>query len=166
MGLDSLEIIVGVENDFQISIPDAVASKILIPRDLIDYVSSAVMIKSSKQCETQRIFYAIRKSLSNRASIQPSTKLTQLFRLQPWTVIRAQLGINNFEHLPENIFGLKLRTVRELVFWIAEENQVSDKTSTWTRESVALTVRRVIYNVLGLRGFSQNAQFVRDLGIN
>ncbi len=166
MGLEGVEMIVRVENAFQISIPDIVAARIQTPRDLIDYVSSKVLVESSKRCETQRIFYAIRKFASARGSIQPSTTLAELFRLQSWTVIREQLEIKDFEHLPGNIFGFKLRTVRELVFWIAEENQASNKPTIWTRESIALTIRRVISDVIGLRGFSQNAQLVRDLGFN
>ncbi len=166
MGLDGVEIIVRVENAFQISIPDAVAARILTPRDLIDYVSSAVVVEGFEHCETQRIFYAIRKYSSARGSIQLNTKLVELFRLHPWTVIRAQLGINNLENLPGSVFAPRVRTVRELVYWIAEENQASNKPTIWTRESIALTIRRMIADVIGLRGFSQNAQFVRDLGIH
>jgi hypothetical protein len=166
MGLDGVELMVRVEQAFQISISDPVAARILTPRDLIDYVSSLVVVESSERCETQKIFYTIRQSLSTRASIQLDTKLTELFSFQPWAVIRTRLGINNLEHLPRTVFGPKLRTVRELVFWIAEENQARNKPTIWTRESIALTVRHVIADVIGLHGFSQSAQFVRDLGIN
>jgi hypothetical protein len=124
------------------------------------------MIEASRQCETQRIFYALRKLYAPRVSIQLNTKLTELFKFYPWTDLRAQLDINTLEHLPRTVFRPKLRTVRKLVFWIAEENQARSKTTTWTRESVALTIRHVIADVIGLCGFSQNAQFVRDLGIN
>lgn len=165
MGLDSVEIIVGVEHAFNIRIPDEVAASILTPRDLIMYVSSVVELQPTEHCETQRIFYAIRRFFPEaRTWFRPSTKLSELLQLKPWAIIRAQLWINCSEHLLHSIFGLEVKSVGELVFWIAEKNQMPQE--SWTRESVALMVRKVIYGVLGQRGFSQNANFVRDLGVN
>ncbi len=169
MGLDSVEIIVGLENAFNIRIPDAVNAKILTPRDLVVYISSVIEIKPSKHCETQRIFYALRRKFPNaRAWFKPETKLTDLLVARDWqklwTDLRLELSSNAPARLPGFIFNLELQTVRELVFWVAQENLSLPQ--SFTRETVVLTVRKVICKVLGIHGFSLDAQLVRDLGVN
>ena len=171
MGLDSVEIIVGIENAFKIRIPDSVAAKIVTPRDLVLYVSSVIEIQPSKVCQTQQIFYALRRKFPNtRAWFKPQTRLLNLCDArawqQVWTEVRFELNSNAPEQLPSSIFGLEVRTVRELVFWVAEGNCAKTKTEIHTRETVALTIRQIVFEVTGARCFSIDAQFVRDLGLN
>ena len=149
MGLDSVEIIVGVENAFQIRIPDRVAVKIFTPRNFIMYVSSVIKIQPSQYCETQRIFNSLRALFPQlRAWFKPSTKLFDVLQMKSWAVIRSELSIHCPEDLPRNLFGFELRSVRDLVFWIAEQ-QLPMQSGLWTRETVTLTIRSVIQKVLG-----------------
>jgi hypothetical protein len=64
MGLDGIEIIVGVENAFQINIPDKVAAQISTPRNFILHVSNVIEIQPSACCKTQRLFNMARASTS------------------------------------------------------------------------------------------------------
>jgi acyl carrier protein len=88
MGLDAVEIIMAVEDAFDISIENSEAEKILTPRQLIDLVQSKVSVANSKACLTQRAFNLLRKSLLRhggwkRADIAPATNLSVL-------ILRAQ----------------------------------------------------------------------------
>ena len=40
------------------------------------------------------------------------------------------------------------------------------KGEPWTREQVELTVRRVIWDTIGAKGFSIDDQYVRDMGVD
>ncbi len=84
MGLDGVEIIMAVEEAFDIQIEDAEAAKVLTPRQLIELIQSKVAITAGTVCLTQRAFNLFRKSLLQqsrwkRSEITPATNLTMLF---------------------------------------------------------------------------------------
>jgi acyl carrier protein len=83
MGLDAVEIVMAIEDAFDISIENSEAEKILTPRQLIDLVQSKVLVATSRVCLTQRAFNLLRKSLLRngqwkRADIAPATRLSVL----------------------------------------------------------------------------------------
>jgi len=83
MGLDGVELVMAVEDAFDIQIKDAEAEKILTPRQLIDFVQSKVAVTSTSVCLTQRAFNLLRKSLLQhgtwkRAQIIPAANLSAL----------------------------------------------------------------------------------------
>jgi hypothetical protein len=171
VGLDGVEIIVRVEKTFDIQIPDSVVAKIWTPRDLVEHISGVIELQSATRCETTRVFYALRRQFPEaRAFFKPSTRTRQIAKAQEWqqawNAVREELASSAPARLPGGIFGLEHRTVRELVFWVAEENCARTKIEFLTREIVALKIRRIIFEVIGARGFSLDAQFVRDLGLN
>ncbi len=83
MGLDGVEIIMAVEDAFDIQIEDAAAAKMVTPRLLIDYVLGKITTTTATVCLTQRAFNLLRKSLVQkcglkRAQITPDARLSQL----------------------------------------------------------------------------------------
>ena len=83
MGLDGVEIVMAVEEAFDISIEDADAEKLLTPRQLIDLVQSKVAGATASVCLTQRAFNLLRKSLRRhggwkRSEITPARRLSEL----------------------------------------------------------------------------------------
>lgn len=83
MGLDGVELVMAVEEEFDISIDDAAAGKLLTPRLLTDYVLSKVTTTTTDVCLTQRAFNLLRKSLIRhggwkRSEIKPKKRLSVL----------------------------------------------------------------------------------------
>jgi acyl carrier protein len=87
MGLDGVELVLAVEDAFDIQIDDSQAGKLRTPRLLIDYVLSKVTTATATVCLTQRAFNLLRKSLLRqggwkRSEIKPDTKLPALLPKQ------------------------------------------------------------------------------------
>jgi len=83
MGLDGVEIILAVEERFDIRIEDAEAEKLLTPRQLIELVQTKVALTTASVCLTQRAFNLLRKSLRHhggwkRSEITPASRLSDL----------------------------------------------------------------------------------------
>src|ERR1041384_3448580 len=83
MGLDAVEMVMAVEEAFDIRIDDAEAEKVVTPRMLIDCVLSKVAVATSAACLTQRAFNLFRKALLRsgglkRSDIAPGTPLSIL----------------------------------------------------------------------------------------
>jgi hypothetical protein len=83
MGLDAVEIVMAVEEAFDIRIENGEAEKILTPRQLIDLVMSKVVVATNSVCLTHRAFNLLRRSLLRhggwkRAQIVPDINLNAL----------------------------------------------------------------------------------------
>lgn len=72
MGLDGVEIVMAVEDAFDIRIEDSEAAKMLTPRLVIDFVQSKVSSATASVCLTQRAFNLLRKLLLRQVSRQRS----------------------------------------------------------------------------------------------
>ncbi len=84
MGLDGVEIIMKIEESFDIVIEDSVAEKIRTPGQLIDLVLSKVGRTSHGACLTQRAFHRVRGFLvkqfgRERQQIRTDTSMISLF---------------------------------------------------------------------------------------
>lgn len=81
MGLDTVELVMEVEEAFNISIPDVRASQILTVGDLYDYIIEKLPSANSTSdvCLTAATFYQLRRHLreidSKHSLIRPKTKL-------------------------------------------------------------------------------------------
>jgi acyl carrier protein len=102
MGMDGVEIVMAVEEAFDLRIDDAEAAKILTPRQLIELVQSKVAITDASVCLTLRAFNLLRKSLLRhgnwkRSEITPATNLSGLIkrnrRKELLLVVTTELGI-------------------------------------------------------------------------
>ncbi|WP_029450422.1 phosphopantetheine-binding protein [Cellulophaga baltica] len=149
MGLDSVELVVSVEDTFGIRIPDDECEKIYSVQDFADAVFKIISINSTEKCLRQLIFYRIRKAFQTldfeKVIIRPDTKISELFT-QPelktnWKKIETELGLK----LPElvaldfnpnvnshvKILGIKTLkrtlpvskgTIRQLIDWTISLN--------------------------------------------
>ena len=88
MGLDSVELVMAVEEEFGISIPDADAQKMLTPKEVINFVESRRDLDSLPQP----------KGNTSRAEIAKTVK----------RLVIEQLGI------PEAVYGEDKEFVRDL----------------------------------------------------
>jgi hypothetical protein len=103
MGLDAVEIVMAVEERFDIAIEDAEAEKTVTPGLLIELVMSKVGRTQDAACLTQRAFHRLRAALMRQFSlkrnqIRPETPLTDLIprkmRRERLRRILDDIGIN------------------------------------------------------------------------
>ena len=84
MGLDGVELVMAVEEEFGLEISDADAEKLRTPRDLIDVVCTKMAdVKPGGVCQSQHAFYKLRRALCTqtgqpRKTITPATRLADL----------------------------------------------------------------------------------------
>jgi hypothetical protein len=83
MGLDSVEILVRVEEYFGISIPDIEAEKILTVQDFADCVFIKVTVNPTEKCKSQMLFYKLRTYFTDnqglaKEQIRPDSKIRDL----------------------------------------------------------------------------------------
>jgi len=178
MGLDSVEIVLGVEETFQIQIPDAAAAEMITPRDVINYVAQQVSTCPAGRCIAQETFFRLRRGFRNQIpALVPQFRLATSLKdvlhkdqwPQVWSAIRAQIGQPNWpETVPwPHFWNRGPRTIRQLVYYIATRLPTSRPAvgEPWTREQIALRVRQVIDDVIGKMDFDEDAHFIRDLRV-
>jgi acyl carrier protein len=87
MGLDGVEIVMEVEDEFGIIIPDPDVERIMTVGGLADYVQHRLdpnaTASADSRCGTSRVFYAMRRVMMNvlgvdRAGIRPTTPLASV----------------------------------------------------------------------------------------
>lgn len=83
MGLIYVELIMACEEEFGIEIEDEESERIVSPGNLVDLFYEKTSLINESVCQSQRAFYAIRKTLAEyagveRKSISPETRLDRL----------------------------------------------------------------------------------------
>jgi acyl carrier protein len=97
MGLDGVEIIMGVEERFRVRLPDAACSRVRTVADLAALVLSQLP-KGTGVCHTAHSFYEVRNLLATHASIErrrirPRARLADLLapnQRRLWTKLRKR----------------------------------------------------------------------------
>jgi acyl carrier protein len=150
MGLDSVELLMSVEDKFGIRIEDSEAEKIYTVQNFVDCVYDKIITNPNEKCLTQIVFYRIRKAFRSlnltEKEIKPGTRisesLTQSELKENWHLLKTEIGLDLPELValdfnPElsshvKIFGIKTikrttpvssGTIRELVDWTIALNQ-------------------------------------------
>ena len=102
MGLDTVEIVMRIEEEFSIELPDAELGAVITVGDLYEVVLSKLNTATNADCLSSKAVYRMRKSLVDVLgvpcrSIRPSTSLEPLlpaeFRRQQWAEIAAGIGL-------------------------------------------------------------------------
>ncbi|MDR2128478.1 MAG: phosphopantetheine-binding protein [Burkholderiaceae bacterium] len=106
MGLDSVELLMAVEDTFGIQISDEDALNLRTPGRLADYVMARVRTDGSKNavCASQNSFYALRSALMRvfgvpRNQIRPDTPLRGIVGERPgenWEIFTQALAAKGF----------------------------------------------------------------------
>lgn len=102
MGLDSVELVVAIEESFGIEIPDDEAARIRTVGDLYDSIVSKLHGEAATHCLTSEAFYRTRRGFVDvlkvaRRSIRPSTPVAPLFprasRREDWSHVQIAAGL-------------------------------------------------------------------------
>ena len=174
MGLDSVEMVMGWEEAFGISIADAEAEKLRTPREAIDLIASKLGARDMPRsgCLTLRAFHRLRRSMVSAAGVQravvrPESRLKDLMgedRRQRWEAVRSDCGISSLPKLG----WFSPRTVGDLSVWVVANaaKDLKRPEEVWTRGEVREVVRAVVVEQTGVKDFADDADFVRDIGID
>jgi hypothetical protein len=169
MGLDSVQIVMGWEESFGIHIPDENAFLIRTPRMAVDLIAGMLNAsdKPQKACFSLRAFNRLRASfvsvgLIDRRSFRPAARLKDLASRDQWAAICSSSGIAS---LPKLGGWHSPRTVGELARWVVIHAAKDLKTENepWTRTEIRAVVRSVVTDVVGLKEFGDDDNFVRDM---
>jgi acyl carrier protein len=180
-GLDSVELLLAIEEEFGVDIPDERAEKITTVGEMYDYLQARVSATPAVDCLTQKIFYKLRRALLatykvKRSEITPETRLDALLSRDeleqgwPYLQIFIDMKTPNFKESNEFLgFILTERTLkmRELVSALIKIN--SDQLLK-ERDSDAELWRRLVDVIVGQMNVSRDevtygASFNRDLGV-
>jgi hypothetical protein len=178
MGLDSVELVIGIEKAFGINIPDAVASEMITPRHTIEYVASTLAASPVSRCHTQKVFYRLRSGfrsvLGTEVTIRPATTLREIVGKRAWADVWSKVRETAGNPIwPERIPRKRWiregpETLRELTYYVAMFLPPPDlaQGEPWTRERIELIVRRVVWETIRVQGFKVDDGYVRDMGVN
>lgn len=173
MGLDAVEILMGWEEAFGITITDAEATVLRTPRQSIDLIALKLDAQDGPQraCLTHRAFYHLRRSIMSVASIRrdrfrPDARLRDLVtteRRRTWAAIRSDCGISSLPGLG----CFTPRTFGDLTRWVAvyAVAELKEPGEPWTRQEIRSVVRAVVTEVTGAENFEDDDDFIRDIGI-
>ena len=109
MGMDGVEIVMMVEESFDIAIENSEAEKLLTPRDIIEHVMGKVGRADRAQCLTQRAFHRLRASLMKNAGlkrdqISPDAFTDNLFPVaQREALLRKMLDDLGIKSMPQMV---------------------------------------------------------------
>jgi hypothetical protein len=174
MGLDPVEIVMGWEESFGISIADAEAMVLRTPRQSIDLIATklAAHDDSLRACLTLRAFHRLRHSITTAASVsrdrvRPDARLRDLVsteRRRTWEAVRSTCGISSLPGLG----WFSPRTVGGLTRWAVAHaaKDLKRPGEPWTRSEVRSVVRAVVTDVTGVEDFEDDHDFIHDIGID
>ena len=186
MGLDGIEIVMSVEEEFGISLSDAEVEQRNTPRKIIDLVYSKVSsdlpvcgqkLVGEPFSMSRRAFKRVQSAISDstgtqKKEIQLDTRLLELFggarRRKSWRNFQRLIPLG-FLVAPCSLFGREFgpKTVSELVRSLEARNPTFlTRKEAWTRGDVAELVRHIIREQTGLSTFSDDDELARDLGID
>ena len=176
MGLDGVEIVMAWEEAFGISIADAEAAQLRTPRMAIDLICEKLNVGCGENfCLSQRIFYRLRNAFVQvlscpRATITPHTRLGDLIpirgRQRVWSALQRAARLP----FPTTVIGLGSwsPTVGDFTVDLAGRSArtLIEASVGWSRQQVREVVRAIVSSQLGIKEFSDDADFVYDLRID
>jgi hypothetical protein len=174
MGLDSVELVIGWEESFGISIADAEAAMLCTPRQSVELIASRLSAQDllPRPCLTLRAFYRLQQSIVSttgisRQRIRPNTRLGDVASVggrRTWAAVRAHCGISA---LPGPGW-FSPRTVGDLARWavVHAAKELKPLNEPWTRPEIRSVVRAVISDVTGVKDFEDDDDFIHDIGID
>ena len=183
MGLDTVELVMRIEDVFGIAIPDEEASRLLTPDDVADYILTRVEVTDEPlPCLTQKTFHLLRRSFTRtlhlpRHSFRLDAALMDMlpddFPEEAWERVGADTGLKDWPSIfrprwVRSFITHRCRSVGELIDHVLshEHQSVKGSESKWTRAQVKDVLWRVIEDETGVRNFTGASSFVDDMGLD
>lgn len=178
MGLDTVELIMKVEDHFGIKISDQEAEQISTIQDFSDVVYKHIEHRAPEKCISQLLFYRLRQTVKrifelDVAPITPKTKLADVFSRvdakMGWELLESELGLRmpafyrtelederGFNSVwfkaREKPIPLKERTLGDLVNWIISINyeQLTDVRNLGSKQDVQRVMLGIMEQTSGV----------------
>jgi acyl carrier protein len=178
MGLDTVELVMEIEDEFRIRIPDKDAERLQTVGMLVDYVVSRVRPGPRPPCGTARSLYCFRHALVSsyglpRRSIRPSTRVAPLLRDLPpeaWPGLATEFGLDraySFDNTCPIYPPAALATVAHLVRRMPRLWPARGRRGDPFLEETFRKVRKITSEQLGIHegDVHRGSHFIRDLGM-
>jgi hypothetical protein len=189
MGLDSVELVLSIEETFQISIPNQEAEKMCTPRNVIDCIvatlgtkvegPAVVMPKKHASLWTELVCAMQISGIADK-TITMNLRLDEVFpdrslRRKHWRELRQQLHAKEWPHLRwlglSTDFPARLQTLGDLVDWLAcNRRQIltTEERQALTREDIAMIVKSITLYQTGCpeEKYGEDKRFVEDMCID
>lgn len=172
MGLDSVELVMSWENAFGVTMTPAESEFITTPREATALFAVKLGARGGGPCLSQRVFHRLRRALADvmgvkRGQVRRRTRIRDLVpRAEQgrWAAVQAACGIPK---LPAPGW-FSPKTVEDLVRWaiVHAIRDLKPAGEAWTRAEVRCVVRTLTTDVTGLDEFKDDAEFIRDMGID
>jgi hypothetical protein len=179
MGLDSVEIVMGWEEALGVTITDAEATVTRTPRMATDLLAAKLGAVNDQPgaCLTLRAFNRLRHAFLigaglPRDRITPKARLRDLLPHDRKSRWRAIQSASSLPALPGVGWGVGLvfeaTTVADVVHWVIchSAKALKAQNEPWTRSEVRAVVRTVVTDVCGATKFSDDDDFIYDIGID
>jgi hypothetical protein len=183
MGLDVVEFVVGLEEAFEIQIPDSDLVSLTTPRLLIDYLHSRLPKGHERRCLSQRAFYAVRQEMVARLGLarpelRPNTELLSVLpspHVQvAWNEIGESLGYPNWARargsnwFARTFLPNRPRTLGDAARYVAVVTPAKVKPADegWSWAEVAAVVAGQLRHHFDIRQYALDDRFVEDLGMD
>jgi acyl carrier protein len=181
MGLDTVELVMEVEDEFGLSIPDADAEQIQTVGQLYAYVCHRLRPRAETVCPSARAFYRFRRALLARQPlprrcVRPSSRISRLLPQEcrdRWPAVADEVGLAaaySFNHKAPVRFPAVFTTVRDLV------RQMTFPAAPWDRvvlhgdfeERVWERVRAIVAEHAGVKReeVRPETHIIYDLGMD
>jgi len=179
MGLDTVELVMELEDEFEISIPDADAEKLETLGQTFDYILSRLRDRQELVCPSARAFYKVRRELMTtcgipREAIQPDSQIGDLLpddsQRRKWKQVARQTGlpVPPFDplHPLTARFPPERSTLRALIRaqgparYIRNRGTI-DPNAIWER------IREIVSEQLGVHmsDLHRETHYIKDLGV-
>jgi len=116
MGLDTVELVLAIEEEFGLTIDDKDAERLTTPGQVADYVMSRVRARTGDPCTSQAGFYRLRAALTTafgipRRELKPQTSLVAVMAgntRRKWALLRKAVAADRFPKLQRTVPFLTL----------------------------------------------------------
>ena len=175
MGLDSVEIVIQLEQTFDVQIFDREAENLTTPRETMELIGLKLGVSDAfSPCPGLRAFRLVRHGIREAAGdpdlrVRGSDRVGDFYRRgqkkEFWMRFSQATGLSGFR--PPSLLWRTPR-VREIVESVCARHlhQLKRQDEPWTEGWIRFGVRAVVKDVVGLSGFSDNHRFIEDMGID
>lgn len=177
MGLEIVELIMAVEERFDIEIADSDAERFVTVGDLYDYLCGTMNNTMPRSCESQRTFYRVRKALMRTAAVphwyvRPKRRLDDLLSAFP---AKRKLVLRRLQ----NEIGVRINadpgevvTVEAVVRLAVAQSRSKRRyenvipSEGWNRVTIWQALHEIVVTQLSVKPEQVilGARFVEDLG--
>jgi hypothetical protein len=176
MGIDVLELVLALEETFQVAVPDADWERLLTPRHIVDYVIARVGTSEERVCLEQRAFYRLRRAAMRvfqveRSALTPETRWDEVLparqRRRSWSLLQGAAGISPWPGLTFwGNYRASVATMGAAARHLSAHAAAALKgDGGWSREQVEDVVRRLMREHLAIREFSWDDRFGKEISL-